>query len=59
MKKNIIDRLKSIADGCDECAAECLKEFEQTNDATKKADGRAWRATSQMIRNIVTDLVGP
>ena len=45
---SVVERLEEIAGGCDECA----------RDATDKGEGRAWKATAAMIRDVLKDLCG-
>lgn len=55
---SITERLKTIADDCDECAKEAKAEADKMNDIGRSGDSRAWRATAQMIRSIVKDIEG-
>lgn len=55
---SITERLKLLANDCEECGKEAKAEAEKTNDMGRSGDARAWRATAQMIRSIVKDIEG-
>lgn len=54
---SIAERLKAIADGCDECAKDA-EQAAEVGTAGAKGEARAWRATANMIRDVVRDLNG-